>query len=345
MGFYKSLSLAALATAGVCQAATETRSLDQIHQAALKEGGVVTLWHGGSDPHQQDALKNAFEERFPGMTLNVSVRSSSFIGPDIDRQLAVKSVTVDSVFLQTLQDYPRWKRQGVLLNYKPAGFEQVYDEFKDPDGAWASSTINAWSIIYNKDKLNGIEPPATFSDFLKPEFKDMLIFTSPIDDDAVLNTFDLIINSYGVDFFWSLLEQNPRFAPHHLSIANELGQPNTTYAATFGTTIGLFSQDPLVVKFPTEGAPFTSWAQGAAILKDAPHPEGAKLLQSYVLSQEYQNKTGSWSIRRDVAAPKGFSSIFSTPNTNPLDFAHWMYDRETVERFRFWVQDKIGYPA
>ena len=25
----------------------ENRTLDEIHQAALKEGGVVTLWHGG----------------------------------------------------------------------------------------------------------------------------------------------------------------------------------------------------------------------------------------------------------------------------------------------------------
>ncbi|KAI0438896.1 periplasmic binding protein-like II [Xylaria telfairii] len=345
MHFCAFVPLVALVAGGVCQATTETRSLDQIHQAALKEGGVVTLWHGGSEQHQQDALKNAFERRFPGMTLNITVRSSSFIGPDIDLQLATESVIVDNVYLQTLQDYPRWKHQGALLNYKPAGFKQVYDVFKDSDGAWASSTVNAWSIVYNKDKLKGIEPPTTFLDFLKPEFKNKLIFTSPIDDDAVLNTFELIIKKYGVGFFWSLLAQNPRWAPHHVSIANELGQPNTTYAATFGTTIGLVSQDPLEVHFPTEGAPFTSWAQGAAILKDAPHPEGAKLLQSYVLSEEYQNQTGSWSIRRDVPSPDGFSSIFDTPNTNPLDFVHWMSDRQTVERWRFWFQDKIGYPA
>lgn len=25
----------------------ENRTLDEIHQAALKEGGIVTLWHGG----------------------------------------------------------------------------------------------------------------------------------------------------------------------------------------------------------------------------------------------------------------------------------------------------------
>lgn len=39
----------------------ETRSLDEIHQAALAEGGIVTLWHGGDEKTQQNFLKTAFE--------------------------------------------------------------------------------------------------------------------------------------------------------------------------------------------------------------------------------------------------------------------------------------------
>lgn len=53
----------------------ENRTLDELHQAALKEGGTLTVWHGGDEPTQQDGLKTAFEARFPGMTLNVTVVS------------------------------------------------------------------------------------------------------------------------------------------------------------------------------------------------------------------------------------------------------------------------------
>jgi hypothetical protein len=51
----------------------ETRSIDQICKAALKEGGVVTAWFGGDEKNQNDAVKNAFESAFPGMKLNQTV--------------------------------------------------------------------------------------------------------------------------------------------------------------------------------------------------------------------------------------------------------------------------------
>ena len=38
-----------------------------------------------------------------------------------------------------VQDFVRWKQQGRLLPYKPAGFSKVYDAFKDPQGAWVAS--------------------------------------------------------------------------------------------------------------------------------------------------------------------------------------------------------------
>ncbi|KAJ3543059.1 hypothetical protein NM208_g3783 [Fusarium decemcellulare] len=322
----------------------ENRSLDEIHQAALKEGGTVTLWHGGSKPDQQDQLKNAFEERFPGMTLNITVKSSSYLGPELDRQLATGSLYVDNIMLQTAQDYPRWRDHGVLFHYKPSGYDQVYRPFKDIDGAWVASRVNAWSILYNKDKLKDINPPTTFLDFMRPEFKNKIVLAFPNEDDAVLHTFDLIMKEHGLEYFDKLLQQNPKWVVGADAPAAEIGKSNSTFAVSFTTTIGLFSQDPLMVVFPTEGAYFTSWSQRAAIFADAPHPESAKLLQSYIISEEYQNQTGSWSIRRDVAAPDGYSGIFDMPNTDPTHFVDWMMDRERVERLRFWFQDKLGYP-
>lgn len=152
------------------------------------------------------------------------------------------------------------------------------------------------------------------------------------------------MKTHGLAYFESLLTQNPIWVAGADVPATTIAEPNSTSAVTFTTTIGLSSQGPLTVHYPTEGAPFTSWAQRAAIFKDAPHPESAKLLLNYVLSEEYQNQTGSWSVRRDVAAPDGYSSIFETPNTDPTQYFEWMADRGKVERLRFWFQDKLGYP-
>ena len=104
-------------------AVVENRTIDEIYQAALNEGGSVTLWHGGDEKNQQDTLKRLFETRFPGMTLNVTVDLSKYHDVNLDRQLATNNVYVDSVLLQTLHDYPRWKAEGALLKYQPLGFE------------------------------------------------------------------------------------------------------------------------------------------------------------------------------------------------------------------------------
>lgn len=174
-------------TLGVSQ---ENRTLDEIYQAALKEGGVVTVWHGGDEKNQQDSLKASFEKRFPGVTLNITVDVSKYHDGRIDDQIANKNVYVDSIILQTLQDYPRWKKQGALLNYKPSKFDKVATQFKDVDGAYYGYNVFGWSTCYNNKKYNGTL--ADFSDALKPELKDKLIFTYPNDDDAVLYAFHLV---------------------------------------------------------------------------------------------------------------------------------------------------------
>lgn len=168
----------------------DTRTLDEIHQAALAEGSVVTFWHG-DEKNQQDALKKAFEEQFPGMTLNVTVDVSKYHDGNIDQQLAEGHVHVDSVILQTVHDYPRWDQEGALLRYKPLNFFKIHPNFRDTWGAWyaVDIVVFGWSNIWNTDKL--ADGPVEYSDYLKPEFKDKLVFTYPNDDDADLFAFDL----------------------------------------------------------------------------------------------------------------------------------------------------------
>lgn len=142
--------------------------------------------------HQQDGLKEAFEARFPGMTLNLTVDLSKYHDVNIDRQLATDSLYVDSIILQTLNDYPRWKSQGALLPYKPLGWEKVFSDFKDPDGAFTALFIYSWSNVWNTDYVDNAAAPKEFTDYLEPEFKDKLVLTYPNDDDAILFAFDLM---------------------------------------------------------------------------------------------------------------------------------------------------------
>ncbi|CAG5159256.1 uncharacterized protein ALTATR162_LOCUS5493 [Alternaria atra] len=316
----------------------ETRTIDEIYQAALAEGGVVTLWHGGDEKNQQNGLKSAFEARFPNMTLNVTVDLSKYHDTNLDAQLAADNVYVDSIVLQTLHDYPRWKKEGALSNYAPLNFDKVYPEFKDKDAAYSGLLIFNWGISANMNKTSTL--PNSYQDFTKPEFKDKIVLTYPNDDDAIMYQFELIIQELGQEWFDALLANNPHWVRGTETPDTLIRAANSSSAVTF--TGGYSFEDRLPVRYalPSD-AKFVSWAQTGAILKDAPHPEGAKLLHSFMLSDDYQ-LGGGWSVLEDVPAPEGAETILQQPNTDAPAFASWMEDRANLERIRYFYEDKIG---
>jgi hypothetical protein len=53
--------------------AEETRSLDEIYQGAVAEGGKLTVYAGGDTPTQWDRLAGAFSQRFPRVDLEMIV--------------------------------------------------------------------------------------------------------------------------------------------------------------------------------------------------------------------------------------------------------------------------------
>lgn len=147
------------------------------------------------------------------------------------------------------------------------------------------------------------------------------------------------LKQLGTKWFDALLANNPRWVRGTQTPGTILGTANTSSVATFTGSYSFASRGSVSYALPTD-AKFVSWPQTGAILKKAPHPEGAKLLHSFMLSDEY-TKSG-WSVRSDVAAPAGAKKILEQPGTDAPAFAKFMADRANVERARFFYESKIG---
>ncbi|EFY93776.1 hypothetical protein J3459_006613 [Metarhizium acridum] len=328
-------------TRASANAAVESRTIEQIYEAAKAEGGQVVLWHGGDEANQMDFIKDAFEKRFPGMKLNITVDLSKYHDGRIDQILKSGGrPPVDSVYLQTVHDFPRWAKEGALLDYAPLGYNKILPGFKDNSSAsWYGLELLFWQNAWNTKKL----PNANFNnfdEFLKPEYKDKLVLTYPNDDDAVLFAFDLILQAKGEAWLDKLLAQNPTWVRGTATPLTLISKEDSPVAATFTTAVGFANVTNIRTAFPSD-AKFVSWGQRGGILKDAPHPEGAKLLAAFMLSPEFQKVYG-WSVREDVPAPAGFPKVTEMNNTNPFTFNTWMEDRPNVERLRFWFEDRLG---
>ncbi|MFD6308752.1 ABC transporter substrate-binding protein, partial [Streptomyces sp. NPDC060223] len=129
--------------------AEETRTLDELYETALAEDGKLVIYAGGDFQAQQEATRQAFRSRFPGIELTLIVDYSKFHDARVDNQFATDTLVPDIVQLQTLQDFTRWDDEGRLLRYKPAGFSKVYDGFKAPNGSCVAVQANAFSFIYD----------------------------------------------------------------------------------------------------------------------------------------------------------------------------------------------------
>lgn len=328
----------------------ETRTLEELHKAAVAEGGRVIVYAGGDTAGQQDGIKKAFEQRFPGVTLDVIVDYSKYHEARIDNQIATRSLVPDIIQIQTLQNFPRWKAQGVLQPYKPLGWEKVYAPFKDKDGAFTGIFVDAFSNVVNTKLLPDEKSwPTEAKDYLRPEFKGKIVLTYPTDDDAVLFWFKQVVDKYGWDYMDALARQEPIYVRGTQAPADMVESGEAT--VTFSTDGGLVPSEGTASRFVLPKAdPFVAWPQQAAILKSAKHPEAAKLYLSWLLDKDTQkNVWYMWSVRTDVEPPKGYKPIWEYKNGDPTAFGKFLSDREAVERFRsqigLYLQEVKGDPS
>lgn len=316
------------------------RSLQELYQAALQEGGQLTVYAGGDEVTQGFGTKAGFERQFPGMKLDIVVDLSKYHDARIEEELLRKNLKVDVAHLQTLHDFDDWAARGLLLPYKPIGWNQVPDAYKDPQGRFTALFMLTFANSYSKNLVQSGNAPRDYVDFLKPEFKNKIIITYPQDDDAVLYVFDKIIQKYGIEFIeklqangvqWVRGTQTPRDAVEAGKYAVATG--------TSGTFVPVESANTRFV-LPTSD-PFLTWAQTGAIFKDAKHPAAAKLYVSWRLSLPENATPRQFPLRKDVAPPAGFKAI-DKYNTSPVDFLAFMRDRARVERLKSLFERLIG---
>ncbi|MFI9833216.1 ABC transporter substrate-binding protein [Streptomyces sp. NPDC051913] len=311
----------------------ETRSLDELYRAAVADGAKLVVYAGGDTPTQQDGTKAAFRDRFPDIDLTLIVDYSKYHDVRVDNQFATDTLVPDVVQLQTLQDFDRWKQQGRLLHYRPAGFSKVYDKFKDPQGAWVATGAIAFSFLYGTAAV-GQDAPRTPQELVDPKWKGRIASSYPHDDDAVLYLFSLYARQYGWDWVARLAAQDVRFARGSNSPGDAVfaGQK----AIGVGTAGSLVAPQSSPARFVVaDGHPFMGWGQRTGILKQAKNPLAAKLFLNWQLSTERQNNSfNGWSVRTDVTPPAGLKPLWEYPEAHVDGFPRFMADRAEVERWK-----------
>jgi ABC-type Fe3+ transport system substrate-binding protein len=280
--------------------ALRAETLDELYEKAKAEKSLV--FYTGAGAAAAKAMTEAFEKRFPGIAVTGKGNFSNVLDSEIDQQLKDKKVTTDFVQFQTVQDYRRWDKAGALIHFKPEGFDQVLAPMKDKNGAWVAVTATPMFYGYNSEKMQEADVPKSALDFLKPQFRGKVVTVYPTDDDATLYNFDLIVRKYGWDYMKKYIANDPYFIQGHRDVAARVrsGESFLSFDITQrgGNLKVAMSQADKTPVFFTAGG----------ILKDAPHPNAAKLLLTWMLSKERHNPA-AYSPRADMPPPAGMPAL------------------------------------
>ena len=305
----RSAAATALALLGTLSA--HAQPADDVYAKAKSEGAVVLYVGGPTAPWEAAARR--FEERYPGIKVSVTGGFSNVLDKRIDAQLAGNRLEVDTAIFQTLQDFARWKAQGQLLPFKPAGFDAIDASFKDKDGAYCGVMVIAMPYMYNTAHVAPADVPNSAPDFLKAEFRGRMVTPYPADDDATLWLFHNVVRKYGWDYMDMYMASKPNFIQGHLGQQRSIssGQNWVTFDSIFNITEPeKKAGKPVESHFSTVDAT-PIWPLTGAIFKSAPHANAAKLFLGWLVEPAQQAASGTWSVRGDVPPPAGFAPIFS----------------------------------
>ena len=298
------LSVALAAAAGAAPAPSPVTP--ELIAAAEKEGKVV--FYNVLDLEVAEGVGRAFEAKYPGIKPQIERSGSERMLQRVAQEYASNIHLVDVIESVDIAHPLYWKRQGWLSAYVPEGAARLPGQARDVDGFYAVDRATLCIMAYNTRQVAPDQAPKSYLDLLDPKWQGKIVKASPAYSGNILTaTFDLS-RALGWDYFQKLGRQrvmqvqSATEPPKKVALGERpIMFDGSEYVALRAKARGA----PLAVVYPSEGTPLI--VGSAAVMKDAPHPNAARLFINFLFSREGQQflvDTGQQrSLNPDVEEP------------------------------------------
>src|SRR5262245_17406516 len=258
-------------------------------EAAKKEGKVV--WYTTLIVNQAiRPLKDAFEKKYPGIELQYARADESPTAAKILAEAQAGRVQAD-VF-DGISNMVPLKRAGIVAPFVPSSAALIPADLKDKDGYWIAILLYVFSPGINTTLVSKERAPKTYQDLLDPAWRGKMAWNPGSIAGAigfVGATLTGMGQARGMEYLKALSAQ--RIVNIEASSRAILDQ---VIAGEY--PIGLMMFNHHTVISAQKGAP-SDWIamepvpvalDAVGILKDAPHPNAARLLVDFLTSEEGQ---------------------------------------------------------
>ncbi len=297
------LALPVLTRGAFAAAPAPTKVSPELIAAAQKEGKVI--WYTAVDLPVAERIGKAFEAKYPGIAMRVERSGGERIFQRIGQEYASNIHAVDVVNSSDAAHFIVWKRDGILAPYVPEDVAMHYPaEHRDPDGLFASWRIWLCVIGYNTKLVKPEEAPKSFADLLDPKWTGKIVKAHPGYSGTIMTATFQMARDIGWDYFDKLSKQKVMQVQSSADPPKKLALGERAIMAD-GNEYNLVQLkekgDPVEIVYPAEGTPIIVGPSG--VLKDAPNPNAARLLQSFMFSPECQQ------LMVDVGGLRSFHAL------------------------------------
>jgi len=271
-------------------------------EAAKKEAKVV--WYTAVDLPVAERIAKAFEAKYPGIAMRVERSGGERIYQRIGQEYASNIHAVDVVNSSDAAHFIAWKRADILAPYVPDDVALHYaPEHRDADGHYASWRVWLSVIGYNVKLVNAVEAPKSFADLLDPKWTGKIVKAHPGYSGTIMTATFQMAREIGWDYFEKLSRQKVMQVQSSADPPKKLALGERAIMAD-GNEYNLIQLkekgEPVEIVYPAEGTPLIVGPSG--VLKDAPNPNAARLLQSFMFSAECQQLMVDYGGLRSVHA-------------------------------------------
>lgn len=277
--------------------------------AAAQKEGSVTFYSSTNEDEQLPELK-LFEEA-TGIKADYIRGGDSQLMARIQVESRAGKELWDAINIPEVESMPK----SAILVFHPPEADHLLPQARDPENRWFGIYTIFHAPAYNTTKVKPVDLPLRYEDFLKhPEWAGHVAIEST-DRDWLAG----VVGDYGMERGTKLIQDivarlKPTIHRGHLAMARALGSGEywvtlnnfvnlTLNAKLAGDPVEFWITEPVVVTYGEIGAN-----------AKAPHPNAAKLLVNFILSQEAQKLRTKWGripTRADVETnPPGILERF-----------------------------------
>lgn len=334
----RGLAVAAAAAAIIGGAAVSATAQDGLYEAAKKEGKLV--WYVAQfDADTAEKIAAAFRTKYPGVNVDV-VRATT--GVVFQRILQEASANVFAADVYSTPDEGHGavlKSKGMLACYVPPDADRIVKGLQRADADGCYHITSAWLVLitHNSKAVKAADAPKDWPDLLNPKWKGQIAIGHPAFSGSVATWVNQLTKTYGWSYFEKLEKQQPRVGRsinETVTVLNS-GERRVAVGLDVTTLKSRMSGNPIEVIYPSSGS--VLMLAPSAVLKQAPHPNAAKLFLNFMMSQEFSKVLAANAyhpIRSDVQPLPGAKSLDDVKTVRPSLKEIEKGNRDVIEKFR-----------